>query len=112
MSQKAKLAFLMLAGTVGCAMGAGAANAAAVDEAVPSIVVRYSRDSLAHQDGVRDLYRRIVIAARQVCPADESRELAANARVAACRQQAVSRAIQQIHNSQLAALHATGGKNS
>jgi UrcA family protein len=102
-----KFALLMVAGA---ALGAGAASAATPQDA-PSKVVRYSTDELATNSGVTDLYRRIKIAARQVCPADAIRDLKTNALVEECRRQAVSRAIQQVNNSQLAALHATSSKS-
>lgn len=103
-------ALLMLTGSFGCALGLGAAHAATVDGAAPSRTVRYSADSLATDDGVQRLYRRILGAARQVCP-DESGNLAVSARVAACREQAVAHAIQQIDNTRLAALHASRTKS-
>jgi UrcA family protein len=105
-----KAALLMLTGSVGCVLGLGAAHASSVDSAAPSRVVRYSAESLATDSGVQQLYRRILGAARQVCP-DESGNLAVNARVAACRAQAVAHAIQQIDNTRLAALYAHRSKS-
>jgi UrcA family protein len=58
---------------------------------------------------VQDLYHRIVRAAREVCP-DQSRDLAAQATVRQCREQAVAHAIQEINNSELAALYVTSSK--
>jgi UrcA family protein len=106
---RAKIALLMIAGSLGCALGAGAAT---VDSDGPSLVVRFSPASLATDSGVRDLYRRIVVASRQVCLADGVGGLRANQLVEACRERAVSRAIEQINNAQLAALHTAGSKNS
>jgi len=105
---RAKLALLMVAGGFGCAMGAGVANA---DTDVPSTVVRYSTEALTTNSGVEDLYRRIRFAAKQVCPESSVQDLRANELARVCRQQAVSRAIQKINNSQLAALHATTSKS-
>ena len=109
---RAKIALWMIAGSLGCALGAAAASAATVDSDVPSLVVRFDRASLASDSGVRDLYRRIVLASRQVCPTPDVRDLQAMQLIKACRQQAVSRAIQQIDSPQLAALYAGGLKNS
>jgi UrcA family protein len=108
---RAKYALLLIAGGLGCALGAGAASAAGNDD-VPRLAVHYTRESLASDSGVRDLYRRIISASRRVCPDADLRDLGAIAQVNACREQAVSRAIEQVNNSQLAALHASGLKNS
>jgi UrcA family protein len=101
-----KAALLILSGSFGCVLGAGAANAAVVDSAAPTRVVRYSAASLATDSGVQQLYRRILYAAKLVCP-EESMDLTANSLTAACRAQAVARAIQQIGNTRLAALYAS-----
>jgi UrcA family protein len=101
-----KLALLMLSGSVGCVLGAGAANATVIDGAAPTQVVRYSAASLATDGGVQQLYRRILYAAKQVCP-EESLDLTAHSLTATCRAQAVARAIQQIGNTRLAALYAS-----
>jgi len=108
---RAKLAFLMAAGALGCAMAAGAANAADTSNGAPTLVVRYSTQALTTNSGVQDLYRRIRLAAKQVCPESSVHDLRANEQAEVCRQQAVSKAIQQINNSQLAALHATSSKS-
>lgn len=106
-----QLALLMAAGSLGCLLGAGAASADTVNADAPSRVVRYSTEALTSNDGLQDLYRRIQFAAKQVCPDSFSRDLHANELVKACRQLAVTNAIHQINNSQLAALHAGSSKN-
>jgi UrcA family protein len=102
----------MLGGVFSCALGAAAANAATADADAPSRVIHYGGTSLATDSGVRELYRRIETAARQVCPEDSIRDLQTHAKVEACRDQAVTQAIQRINNSRLAALHAASSKNS
>jgi UrcA family protein len=92
-------------------MAAGAAGAATPGDDVPAAVVKYSDLSLATQDGVNHLYRRIMSAARQVCPDAPIRDLGAVRRADQCRNEAVARAIRQIDNPQLAALHASHSKN-
>jgi UrcA family protein len=109
-SSPAKLALLML-GSVVAATGVGAANAATANSDVPSIVVKYSELSLATDAGVKELYRRIESAAKQVCPQPTIRDLIFAQRVVECRDQAVARAIRQIDNSRLAALYASHSKN-
>jgi UrcA family protein len=92
-------------------MAAGGASAARLDSDVPSVVVKYSEQSLATDEGVYALYRRIKNAAQQVCPAEETRDLNRQSLIKECRNQAVARAIRQIDNSRLAALHAAHSKN-
>jgi UrcA family protein len=109
MTRITKSALLLLVGLAGT-MAAGAAGAATPASDVPSVAVKYSEKSLATDDGVNLLYRRIVRAAKQVCP-DAGRDLGAQQQVASCRSQAVARAIRQIDNSRLAALYAGHSKN-
>jgi UrcA family protein len=99
---------LLLLGGLAGAMAAGATG---TDSDAPSVTVKYSQESLATNGGVGDLYRRITLAAKQVCPDDSIRDLAVQHRIAQCREQAVAVAIRQIGNSQLAALHANHSKN-
>jgi UrcA family protein len=108
---RGKLALLMVAGSLGCVLGAGAASADTVKADAPGRVVRYSTEALTSNDGLQDLYRRIQFAAKQVCPDSFSRDLHANELVKACRQQAVANAIHQINNTQLAALHDSSSKS-
>ena len=106
-----KSTLLMAAAALSCALGAGTATAATADRNAPSLVVHFSSDTLATHTGVEDLYRRIVLAARHVCPAGSIRELKTNELMDQCRKEAVSRAIQKVNNSQLAALHANSTKS-
>jgi UrcA family protein len=106
----ARAALLVVAGSLGCVLGAGVASADTVNADAPSRVVRYSTETLTSNDGVQDLYRRIQFAAKQVCPDSFSKDLHANQLVKACREQAVANAIHQINNSQLAALHDSSSK--
>jgi UrcA family protein len=107
----AKFGLLMLGSFAGV-MAAGVASAAnpATDD-VPKVVVKYSAQSLATDEGVHALYRRITKAAEQVCPEASIRALSAMAQVQQCRNEAIARAIRQIDNSRLAALHAAHSKN-
>jgi UrcA family protein len=108
---RARFGLLILAGFAGI-MAAGAAAAGNAEADVPSMVVKYDPASLATDSGVNDLYRRIVSASRRVCPSAAIKDLDAQRQVDECRSQAVSRAIRQIDNSQLAALYASRSKNS
>ena len=104
---RAKFGLLVL-GTFAGVMAAGAASP---DGDVPSVVVKYSVESLATDEGVHALYRQITKAAKQVCPDVSNRELSRMRQVEECRDQAIARAIRQIDNSRLAALHAGHSKN-
>src|SRR5665811_993748 len=97
---RAKFSLLLL-GSLAGVVAAGTASAADID--VPSLAVKYSLQSLATDSGVQDLYRRITLAARKVCPENSVRDLSMQRQVEQCRDEAVARAIRQIDNSRLAA---------
>ena len=109
MSHASKVVVL-LAG-VAAAAGSGWAGEARSDDS--SIVLRYSAQSLETRDGMTELYRRIVAASKRVCPAPDSvRDLATLRRVQECRNQAVSRSVHQIHNSQFVEAYGSRSKNA
>lgn len=81
------------------------AAAAQPDSDVPRTAVQYSYHDLASDAGTRALYQRIRNAARTVCPAYDPRDLAAFEYSRECQQQAVARAVREIGNERLAALH-------
>jgi UrcA family protein len=103
-----KIASLMFTGGLALAMTAGAAP---MDNDAPSLVVRYDSQSLSTDMGVQQLYRRILGAAKQVCPDASIRDLSASARVQACRDKAVAHAIQHVDNTRLATLYASSSKS-
>lgn len=107
---RAKMGLLVL-GTFAGVMAAGAASAAGPNDNVPTVVVKYSEQSLATDEGVQILYRRITSAAKQVCPDAPIRNFGVQRQVEECRTQAMARAIQKIDNSRLAALYAVHSKN-
>ena len=103
---------LLLLGSLAGIMAAGGASAAGLDsDAPPSVVVKYSEQSLATDEGVDALYRRITSAARRVCPDAPIGNLGLQAVVQHCRNQAITQAVRQIDNPRLAALHAAHSKN-
>jgi len=118
------LALCSLAATVGTASagtapgGAASGSAATagqvrVDEqrGTLSVVVRYAPASLATEAGVRRLYRRIVMAAAEVCPDAPGDLTHIDVHVRACRARAIDQAVRSIGNLQLAQLqrtHASG----
>ena len=95
---------LLLGGLAGLAV-AGVAGAGTVVGDRFQTVVRYSNDSLATDSGARALYRQLERAAEQVCPIASNTRLA-NESVQKCRQEALTAAVNKIHNQRLAALHA------
>ena len=107
---RARVALLLL-GSLAGVMAAGAAGAATSDGDLPSVVVKYSDLTLATDSGVNQLYRRIMFAAKQVCPDASIRDLAAQRQIEHCRNLAAAKAIQQVGNPRLAALYAIRSKN-
>ena len=91
------LASLAVAGTAG-------ALTAVLD--APSVAVQYNSDALASDNGTRALYRRLSLAAEQVCPNPGDTRLV-SAVVKQCRQEALTAAVNKIHSQRLAALHAS-----
>lgn len=97
--------------------GAATTNTAAAAVTAPaadalSVTVRYGDLDLASAAGARALYRRLVVAARQVCPDNGSRDLAILRFEETCRNQAIVNAARQIPSPQLAALVASSTKAS
>jgi UrcA family protein len=108
-SRSAISLIMALCGAVGVA-AAGAASAAAQQDDVPRIVVRYSAETLATDSGARKLYEQLVHAAAEVCPADSSSRLVSPVTLQ-CREQSIARAVHDIGNPRLAAVYATSSKN-
>jgi UrcA family protein len=92
------------------ATAAGSANAAAADD-VPAVTVHFKPDSLSTDSGARAIYWRLVNAAEKVCPDDAVGTRFVSNSVRQCREQAVARAVRQINNSRLAAVHANRTKS-
>jgi UrcA family protein len=105
-----KLALVVL-GAVAGVLGVGTAVAADTDGDGPSVVVKYSEQSLSTDSGVKHLYAQIVRAANQVCPNSSTRDLVVQQRIEECRNQAIAKAVHKVDNSQLAALYATHSRN-
>lgn len=82
------------------------APAATPDNSIPSVTVRYADLNLSTEAGARALYRRITFAAKQVCPADDIRNLSTLDKARACQQAAIEHAVRLIDNPQFAAVHA------
>ena len=92
------------------ALGAASLSAAVVagaqtSDPAPKLVLHYSPTSLSTDSGVRQLYGRLVLAAEKVCAEPQMGPFPSSAELA-CRKQAVSEAVAQIHNSRLAEISA------
>jgi UrcA family protein len=79
-----------------CALGALATANAASDE-LPARVVPYGDLDLTHMDGVLTLYRRIHVAARDVCRPQSASDLGAEAFVRNCESQAIAGAVADVN---------------
>ena len=100
---------LLLAGGFGL-LAAGSVLAAPADNFVPTLVVRYSSDALLTDSGARSLYRRLTLAAAQVCP-DSGITPWVSKEAKQCRVQALASAVANIHNHRLAAVYAASAKS-
>lgn len=101
---RSALVIVALAGMlVSGALTAGPKNASGI----PVLAVEYGDLDLTTAKGVQALHRRLTTAAKRVCPRTD---VVVNAldRVAAreCQKQALDRAVNEIGNPDLAALHA------
>jgi UrcA family protein len=101
---------LLLGGFAGLA--AGAAGASPTSSDAPALAVRFSADMLATDSGARALYRRLAQAAEQVCPPQPTETRIVPAAVEQCRAQAITAAVNKIHNQRLAAVHAAASSKS
>ena len=70
----------------------------------PSVAVQYSVADLSTEGGAKKLYERIALAARQVCPQYDARDLTAFSASRSCQRQAIAGAVAQVGNRRLAAL--------
>jgi UrcA family protein len=96
---------MMLFGGLASLAVAGTAGALTAVLDAPSTTVRYSSDALATDSGTRALYRRLSLAAEQVCPSPSDTRLV-SAVIMKCRQEALTAAVNNIHSQRLASLHA------
>jgi UrcA family protein len=86
---------------------AGAAYAASPDTASASVRVSYGDLNLTSEQGSKELYARIVSAAREVCGASQVdiRDLSSLESERACERRAVATAVDQVHSPKLAAIY-------
>jgi UrcA family protein len=101
---------MILCGVVGAA-GIGAVSAATPDDESLSITVKYDPQALSTQDGARALYRKLVRAAADVCPAGSDSPHLLSAAVRECREHSVARAVFKINNPSLVAVYNSSAKH-
>ena len=87
------------------------ASAATPDDSVAAITVRYADLNLWTEAGSKALYQRIAYAAKQVCPADDMRDLSRLVVARACQQAAIERAVRLVNNPQFAATYAAATRH-
>ena len=99
---------LLLGGFAGVAAAgaAGAAGASPASSDVPTLTVQFKSEMLATDSGARALHRRLARAAEQVCPPQPSSTRLIPDAVTKCREEAISGAVDKIHNQRLAEVHA------
>ncbi len=101
---------MILCGVVGAA-GIGAVSAATPDDEALSVTVKYDPQALSTEDGARVLYRKLVRAAAEVCPADFANPHFISRSVKECREQSVARAVFQINNPSLVSVYNSSAKH-
>jgi len=94
--------FTKIAAATLIAVATLASAAAYADNALPSQAVKFGDLNLNSAQGAATLYKRILAAARNVCPGDESdRQLGPISVRQSCTDEAVARAVRQINNTTL-----------
>jgi UrcA family protein len=96
---------VLATGLVG--LGTSVATAATSPDGAPAVSVSYSDLNLATEEGTLALYKRIVSAARQVCPSATSPSAQQAAQARHCVDDAVARAVRDVQSTKLAELQAT-----
>jgi UrcA family protein len=104
-STLAKRCALICVASIAAGLAVNQASAAQSNDAVKSVVVRFSDLDLAQPQDARKLYSRIQRAARSACDDAESPDLARFARFHNCVNQAVTRAVSEINVQQVTEIH-------
>jgi UrcA family protein len=102
-----KIAAVFLSITTGALLANGAIAAPAGEriDFGPSVTVRYSPADLATPRGAEVLYARLRLAANQVCPGADARDLMRAAPAKACYEAALAAAVLHVQQPRLTALH-------
>jgi UrcA family protein len=89
----------------GAALLCAPAHAGSVDPEIPTVTVDYSDLNLTTDAGIKALYRRLQIAAKQVCRSFEGHEIGGATQRRACYNQALSDAVAKVNVEMLSVLH-------
>jgi UrcA family protein len=101
----AKRCALICVATIGAGLAVNQASAASSDDALRSVVVRYSDLNLAKPQDARTLYARIQTAARLACGDVENADLARFARFHNCINDAVTKAVSSVNIQRVTEIH-------
>jgi UrcA family protein len=96
-----------LSGFAGVSATRAHADPSMHDPDAPSVAVSYSDLNLATEEGALTLYKRIVSAARQVCPLDTGPNMRLVRQARECVNDAIARAVNDIQSPRLAELSAS-----
>jgi UrcA family protein len=100
------MSVITLFGVGAVATGTAVAAAAADTDSVLTVTVKYDDLDLSHHAGVDRLYGRIRRAAQTVCAPFEGRSLSETQHWTQCVDASIARAVADVHQPALAALHA------
>lgn len=89
-----------------------AGTAQAKDAATPRVTVHYSELNLQNAAGVETLYRRLTAAAKQVCAAQDDRDLRAQMAFRDCVSTSLEHAVRDVRSAAVLALHVGKSKGS
>jgi UrcA family protein len=105
--RRSRSVFVLSALTFGL-VGTSSIGASAADDGdVLKTTVRIAPGELATDSGAQALYRRLTIAANQVCPQAPGSSLFISVAVSRCREHAVRQAVMEINNPRLMGVLAT-----
>jgi UrcA family protein len=93
---------IVLVAGAAVALGATVASAAVELGYVPQIVVHIKTSDLNSEEGIQKVYAQIKVAAENACPAITTGTLLSSQKTQACREAAIARAVESIHNKRLA----------
>lgn len=83
------------------------ATAPALNNDVPSVIVKYSEPTLVTATGVKNLHSRLRFAAESVCSVLDSRVLGLREQYDQCVRDAIAQSVASVDNANLTAYHRT-----
>jgi len=98
-------ALLLLCCAVAGAHSAAAAALTSDSLELPHIAVKFDPKTLASDRGAADLYRRLVAAAKAVCPSPADSALFLPSAIRQCREESLARAVAAIDSPRLSAVY-------